>query len=382
MLGFAPALLGHLQFLMEANYPGVKITPSGFTKMLIENNPKMNVSSVNGVKMSDLKRSTIDGHIRDVRLKFLPRIKDDQIADVDNCDNDFGFQYTETTLETPQFSKAGFQLEWGFVEQYQSEASNIASIGDPATGVLQEMVDQIMHTVNGLITNIDKKLMNSVTFGVNVSTGNALAKDININKDGTVLGLSDGMTEILSDVADNEFVGDALMSGSGIFNKYQIARANIGINSAGLNIGSQSGYQWFFDLNSATPFGTNHVGVFAKGAVGFVDLDRYIAWKTGAHGNSTFFTMKLPVESTPGGAPTMMNFNVQIKEVDCPTEAFDGYETRTMGRGYQIFISKQFGLFQQPTSAFQTGDRLEGNNGSLLYNITNNCDPCPVPAAE
>lgn len=72
----------------------------------------------------------------------------------------------------------------------------------------------------------------------------------------------------------------------------------------------------------------------------------------------------------------MMNFNLQIKEIDCPDEDFDGYETRPMGRGYQILISKNYGLFQAPKTAYQASDRLSGNNGALLYDFTNKCDGC------
>lgn len=375
MLGFAPALLQHLKVLMEQNYPGTKIIPSGFTKLLIENNPKLRVSGINGQSIDDFKRSTASGHIKDVRIKSLPRITPDQVADEDNCDIDVGFQYSETELETPLFSKLGFPLEWGFVERYQEEASRLVSTANPNVTVLNEMLEQIMHCASGIVANMDRKLITSTTFGVNQVTGNALPKTININKDGNVLDLSSGLTEIMSDAAMNEFVGDLLMVGSGIFNKFNIAKNNIGINSAGLNQGAQNGYQWYFDVNTAGIWGADSVGAFAKGAVGLVDIDRYIAWKAGRHGTSHFAQIQLPIESGTG-TPTMMTFNLQIKEVDCPAEGFDGYETRNMGRGYQVFLSKNYGLWQAPTTAFQGTDRLAGNNGSLSYQFTNKCDPC------
>jgi hypothetical protein len=376
-LGFAPALLTHLKVLMEQNYPGTKITPSGYLKLLIENNPSLRISSINGESIDGLKRSTVGGHIRDVKLKSLPRITPDQISDEDNCENDFGFQYSESQLDTPLFSKAGFQLEWSFVERYQQEASRLVSTANPNVSILNEMLEQIMHAVNGLIVNMDRKLLSATNFGVNVTTGLATAKTININGDGNRLDLSDGVIELLSDAQENEFVGDLLMVGSGLFNKYNIAKNALGINGAGINQGALNGYKWYYDIASATPFGgANRVGAFAKGAVGYVDIDRYIAWKSGRHGTSWFAQIMLPVESTAGVAPIMMPFNLQIRELDCPDTAFDGYETRTMGRGYQILISKNFGLWQQPKSAFQSTDRLANNNGSLLYEFSNDCSPC------
>jgi hypothetical protein len=364
---------------MEQNYPGTKIVPSGFTKLLIENNPSLRVSGINGQTIDGLKRSTVSGHIRDVRIKSLPRITPDQVADDDNCDIEVGFQYSETELSTPLFSKLGFPLEWNFVELYQEEASKLVQTGNPNVTILNEMLEQIMHCASGLVANMDKKLLTSIAFGVNQTTGLNTAKTININKDGSVLDLSAGVTEILSDAAENEFIGDLLVVGSGLFNKFNIAKNAIGINGAGLNQGVQEGYKWYFDVNTGAILGANQVAAFAKGAVGLVDIDKYIAWKTGRHGTSHFAQIMLPIESGVG-APVMMNFNLQIKEVDCPTEGFDGYETRTMGRGYQVFLSKNFGLWQSPTSAYQATDRLVGNNGSLRYEIANDCAPCE-PAA-
>ena len=138
-----------------------------------------------------------------------------------------------------------------------------------------------------------------------------------------------------------------------------------------------AGYKWYNDINSATtaPYGANAVAAFAKGTVGYIDIDRYVAWKTGKFGTSWFTQIMLPVESGDG-TKVMTNFNLQIVEKDCPSEQFDGYNETTVDRGYQVIISKRFGLFQQPANSYQAGDRLVNNNGSLIYNFTNNCDPC------
>ena len=378
-MGFVPYLLIHLKMLLEQNYTGTKITPSGFLKLLIENKPNAQLTSVNGESVEYGKLSTASGMIRELKYKFLPRITDDQIGDTDNCDNDFGFQYTEGSIETPLFSKGGFQIEWGFVERYEAEAARLVATGNPSTPVLNELVTQLMHAVNGMIVNIDKKLLNQLVFGVNAESGNNLAKPLNINKDGSVLDLSNGITEILSDAAINEFAGEPLIVGSGLFNKFEIAKSNIGLNGGGMNQGTQGGYKFYYDLNTAgaAELGVDQIGVFAANSVGFFDIDRYIAWKAGKHGNSWFCTIHLPVEnSVAGAAPVMMPFNLQIKEIDCPEDDFDGYSTRTMDRGYKIIITKRFGLFQQPLNAYQAADRLTGTNGALRYTVANDCDSC------
>ena len=112
-----------------------------------------------------------------------------------------------------------------------------------------------------------------------------------------------------------------------------------------------------------------------------MDIDRYIAWKAGKHGTSHFAQIMLPIETVAGAAPVMLPFNLQLREIDCPEDGFDGYTTRKMGRGWQVLLSKNFGLYQPPTDIYQAGDRLAGNNGSLRYQIGNVCDPC-VPPSE
>jgi hypothetical protein len=379
MLGFAPALLQHMKVVAEQNYAGIKITPSGFFKALIENNPALRVVGAGGESIDPLKLSTKAGHIRDVKLKYLPRITDSQIGTEDNCDNDQIFQYNEMDLAAPSFRKFSFFLDWRFVERYQEEASKLVTTGNPSTSVLQELVDQIQHAVNGLVVSMDKALLAQTVFGTNVTTGNNLAKSININKDGSVLDLSQGLIEILSDAQENEFNGELILVGNGLFNKFEIAKAGGALNGTGnaMNLAALSGYKWYNDINSATAinYGANAVAAFAKGTVGYVDIDRYVAWKTGKFGSSWFTQIMLPITSGDG-VQTMTNFNLQIIEKDCPSEMYDGYNQSSVDRGYQVIISKRFGLFQQPSNSYQAGDRLVNNNGSLLYNIANDCDPC------
>ena len=293
--------------------------------------------------------------------------------------NDQIFQYSEMDLSTPSFRKFSFFLDWRFVERYEAEAAKLTTTGNPNVAVLQELVDQIQHAVNGLVVSMDKALLAQTVFGTNVTTGNNLAKTININKDGSVLDLSAGLIEVLSDAQENEFVGDLILVGNGLFNKFEIAKMGGALNGTGnaLNLGAFAGYKWYNDINSATtaPYGANAVAAFAKGTVGYIDIDRYVAWKTGKFGTSWFTQIMLPVESGDG-TKVMTNFNLQIVEKDCPSEQFDGYNETTVDRGYQVIISKRFGLFQQPANSYQAGDRLVNNNGSLIYNFTNNCDPC------
>lgn len=375
-------MLGHMKALAQNNYSGKKIRAAGLVRALLENNPSLQVSSINGHTLNGMKLSTPQGHIKDVRIKYLPRIVPSQIATEDNCDNNMIFQYTESSLSAPKIAKWGFYLDWGFVERYQEEASRLVSAGGtPNVTVLNELLEQLMHSVNGLIGKIDQELVSSVVWGTNSVTGNNAVKTININGDSNRLDLSSGITEILSDAQDNEVADDLILVGNGLMNKFEIAKGSLSAAQNGFDLSVLGGYQWYHDLYTAAGWGANQVGAFAKGNVGFVDIDRWVAWKAGRHGNSDFLQIQLPVNTGKAGEPVqMMNFNVQIKEIDCPTEVFDGYNTRTVDRGHQVLITKNYGLWQLPADTYQAADPLNGVTGAFRYVVSNDCDPCVADA--
>ena len=57
--GFAPYLLKSLITIAGQNYPGFKLTPAGFTAMLLENSD-----------IADLRLTNAQGHQKDVKVKY------------------------------------------------------------------------------------------------------------------------------------------------------------------------------------------------------------------------------------------------------------------------------------------------------------------------
>lgn len=386
-----PYLLGSMERLARPNYGGTKITAAGFLGALLENNPDLAVSMITtgdgtSVATGGMKLNTINGQIREVKVKYLPRILSSQVGDQDDCTTDFVFQYKESEINAPFLKQVAFYVDWNFIERYEADAVRSINIGRPAIGAVKELETQIMHALNGIVSSIDANLLNSVVWGVNPAYGNNALQTININQSGNTLNLQEGLVRLLSDAQVNEVSGDLIMVGNGLMNNYMIARQGnaLGFNQAGFNVAGLGGFNWYFDINSIGAWGANDVGVFAKGNVGFVDIDRWIGWKTGHFGTSWFATALFPI-TTPASAGAnvpapLMSFNIQVQEVDCPTSGvLTGYGegTYTSGRGWKILISKNFGLWQYPTDSFQPTDRLNGMNGAFQYNITNDCEPCP-----
>jgi hypothetical protein len=359
---YTTQLLSKLSDMAGANTPNFKITPTGFVKSVMENNP-----SFSGVKLN-----TASGHTRTVELRYQRRLTDAEISTTDTCDVSIRPEWFNATLEATNVAKTSFHISNEDMAAYVEESTASYSIG--GVSMFQEHLSSLLSSANGLISKIDKTLMNSLTYGKNIATGNTSAASINFAQSTTTNVLNTGMSEILDECMTNEMYGDLIMFGSGNFNKWYLQQGYAGLAATGLDQSKVSGFKWYYDpySASATGLGANKIGVYSKGSVGFVDIDKYVGFQAGKLGNSTFFQITLPVETAQNdGSVQMMKFNCQLQEVDCPTEMPSGYSTVTIDRGYIMHISKQYGLFQIPSGAYQSNDRLYGNNGLLRFEITN-----------
>lgn len=372
--GFAPFLLEHLKQLTTDNYPGTKIAPSGFLKMLLLNNPSIGIPDYEKIRLVNSA-----GHLKDIKLWYHNRITPSQIATEKSCDNDFVPVRKEMTLASPFTRKVAFYMSNETVSKYMEDASKTVSAGQPATPFMQEQMTVLMTVANGIVGAIDIDLLSGVVWGNNVVSGNNAATTVNINKNAVTNDLVTGLPKILQDALENEFAGELLFAGSGLFSNYELAKVAASPAMNGIDTSRFTGYNWFFDNYAKTQWGTNQIGVFSKGSIGFVDVNKYLGFRAKKLANSTYFTMALPTSSVQSdGTTEMMLFDVQIKEIDCPTEVPNGYygDIITVSEGYQVIISKIFGLFQIPSDAYDASDVLTGNNGALRYTITNECVDC------
>lgn len=357
--GFAPYLLRDLMTLAGQNYPGTKITAPGFLQLLLENSDISNATLVNP-----------DGHQLTAKVKYKQRISPSLVAENDTCDIDFVPAYSEADMTAVRIAKLGFYISRDTVSKYMADASRQQSIGAPAVGVLAEIVNTIQHTANAMIGKVDQRLLGDVDWGVNAVYGNDVVQNLNIEQDGTLNDLESGYAKLLNDAFENEFVGDLLIAGSGKFNAYQLQKmaGALALNSAGVDVSRFTGYKWYPDLwaKNSVNWGGDDIGVFSKGSIHFVDFDKFKGFRTGKLANSTYFQITLDANGTP------MKFDAQLRELDCPTTILDVYGTSgTYSEGYVLYLKKTYGLFQVPSTAYATSDRLVGVNGAIHYNITN-----------
>lgn len=370
-LGYAPYLLQHLKVVAAENAPETKITPTGTLKMLLENPPQIGLD-----EWQKLQLTNSAGNVRSVTLKYYKRNSPADISETDDCNNDALPAYSEMSLQAPWFAKTSFYINDLDIAKYEADAAKTVMLGQPATEFMQEHLTALMTKVNGIVGAINAKLVKNIVFGKNIVTGLSTATTLNIPLTTTTNDLTQGLGKLLADCEANEFTGQPLISGAGLFNTLMKQKGFTSFNQAGIdNATALQELKWYYDNYanaSSNAFGTNGIGVFSKGSIGFVDYNKYIGFQARRIGISLFFQMKLPVMAAQNdGTVDYMTFDCQLRGIDCPTEIPGAYSTTTVNRGYQLIISKNYGLFQIPSDAYTAGDVLTGNNGALLYTITN-----------
>lgn len=379
-LGFCPAIVAHLRSVAGCATPQSKITPAGFLRMMLVNKPQANIlNPENALALDDGA-----GHIRDLILKYLKRAVPAQAGNADNCQIDLAQQYAELQLAATQYRKLSVYVSDADLSRYCAEATEMVRINGFPTPFMREFLERIMGAANGILGAIDIDLLTlmALEFGVNVVTGSNAATTVNFP--GASAGVdnfyTEGMTKLLQDLALNEVCGNVNIVGHGNFNAYTIQQIAACCSQLGLDQSRFSGFNFYPDIYSQTIWGEDHIGVFAPGSVGLIELNRYEGWNAGQRGTSWFFNMPLPVDCPEcNGDYDSMDFDVQLRYLDCPTLINVGCEGETtVGRGWIVDIGKSFGLFTIPTDAYQHeayddcyNDRLAGNNGSLRYIISN-----------
>lgn len=370
--GFAPYLLKSINELAGEDDPQFKITPSGFLKMLLAAN------TVRGARALEL--STPQGQKRQVFVKYQRRYPLSAVQENDNCDIDVSPQYLESELLNARIAKLGIYISFADLRRFMDDAVETVKAGNPSTPFMRELVQSIMTAANAIVGKMDQRLLDDVTWGVNAVTGTNAAVTVNINKDATKNDLESGVTKLLADAFENEMWGNLQIVGSGLFKNYELQKLASVASLNGVDVSRFTGYQFYGDLyaKASTKFGTNQVGVFSQGSMGFVDLNKYIGAFAGQLGVSQLFQMTLPVATGQNdGTTEALTFDVQLRPIDCPTTLLNGQgDEVTYDKGYALYISKNYGLWQVPSDAYNTTDRLNGVNGALRYVITNECVDC------
>lgn len=355
LTGFAQAAIKNINLVAKQNDPQLKLTPTGFLKLLLENNATTEINNIEELRKG-LKRK--------IKLRYLQRGLESDVTDIDDCETPLRPDWKEHKIEMPLFSKIGIFISDDEFRQYQEEAITTLSLGDAQQAPLMRGFYEVLLTkLIGLIGKIDSNLIaaQATKWGANAAYGlSTAAQTLQLGK---TADFSSGYVKIQEDAILNEVNDNLLICGSGLITRYDIFHKlktspdSMGIGSLGLNA--------YYDPRTINAWGENHFGVFAKGTVGFVDWNAYVGAFAGEKNGSVFFTLPVPVELD--GSLTSLVFDCQLKYIDCPIYGGDSGKELVQGRGWQLIVSKHYGLFNAPSDMFQDDDRLNGVNGSFHY---------------
>lgn len=356
LIGFAQALLINIALIAGLNDPQLKVSPAGFFKALLENNALTEVNNIEEIRGG--------GQDREVKVRYQQRGTEDEVTDRDDCESTVTPEWKETTIGKPLYSKIGIFISDEQMRKYELEATQTLQAGTPSAPLMRALYETILTHCNGLIQKIDRNLVSaqSSKWGMNAAYGTKDAQTVVLNEKAS---MTDGFVKVITDAQANEVndqlivVGNGLVNAFDVFNRYKTGVDGQGFGSLAFNT--------YNDPKTATTWGPNHFGVFAKGNVGFVDINKNVGSYAGERGGSLFFTIPVPVTLANGELSSLV-FDAQLKYKDCPIYNESG--NKVADRGWLLILSKTYGLFNLPDDAFKEGDPLHGVNGSFHYIAT------------
>ena len=359
--------LGVLQFQKEVSKdatPQYKVEPYGFLGSLY-------VSHSRGA----IKNDSYDGHFKTVKIKSKKRFTTDDVSPEASCDTVLQQTYAEETVDVSNFCQLAIHVEDEVIAAFDSYASSKTSTG--SLSLMYEHMDSVATAASALLSYVNQDLMTLAVaaLGVNRRTASAAAATINIPLNTTNEPLGDGINQVLGDFKLNTMMGKPIVTGQGLFYNWLAAQAaKSGVNQSGIDSRLQTaGFDFWYDPYVTTAMtSANQIMVHEKNSIQIVEYLKYQGWKAGAKpGASSFGTLTLPMQIGDQLVPVF--FDYQLKYNDCEQEFTIGYggSTTTLEKGYNLIISKTYGLYTLPATAYDAADVLTGNRGSLRYLITN-----------
>lgn len=368
--GFAPYILQHIKEIAKGATPQNKIELPGFTQSLVTAHSR-------GV----IKNDTGFGQYRTVKVKKKQRYTTADTETEASCEVTNVQGYTETDVSVANYRQLAVHIEDEVIAGYEAYANS--PTGLIGASVSPEFIDEMMLAANALLgaVNSDLVTLAAAAVGRNRRTGLTTAATINIGKDTNVASLTDGVTQIKSDFRFNNMNGMPIVVGGGLMSNYMLQQASKSPAQNGIDTRIQAAMlDFYYDNDVANILDENNVLVYEKDAVQLVEYLKYRGpLKSGYKGTSWFGVAPLPVMVTTasGGLSLVpIEFDVQLKYNDCEAEfSVDGQDT-VLQKGWNLIMSKNFGLLTITTGAYRSSDVLFGTRGSLLYDITNDCDSC------
>lgn len=364
--GLCPYILQHISEVTKEANPMYKVRPYGFTSMLYT------ASSPAAVKYDQG-----NGHFRSVQVKYRKRATVAQTDTSESCAVTLVNAYNETSVSVGNVRQYSFHVNDETMAAYCSDASNKMMAGIPPTPIMNEVLDQIFSGANAILHGMNQDLLGLITWGRNITTGANTSTTLNISKDVQVQELGDGIQRLLADYAKNDLTSRPQIVGQGIFLNHVLMQPYKGLDQFGIDTRIQTGmYDFWNDADYDTTIGTNQIGVFEPNSIQIVEYMKYQGFKAMTIGADTFMQIALPYFTANSVVP--IKFDLHLRYHPCAETLTDAYTGAPLAieKGWQVILSKNFGLFQVPTDAYRNEDPSFFVNGALRYTVTNECETC------
>jgi hypothetical protein len=370
--GFAPYILRDISQIAKSATPQNKIEMPGFLQSLL---------TAHSYNENNVKYDLMNGHFNAVQVKKKKRYTASQTETTPSCDSVNVNAYSEDSVSVANYRQLAVHIEDEVIAAYMKAASDPTKIGN--TMVVEEFAIEMLLAANGLLSAVNSDLLTLAfaAVGVNRRTGLNTAATINIGKDTNFNSLTDGATQVMSDYKLNNMSGRPIAVGGGLFNNYIMQQAAKQAAQNGLDTRTQAGgFDFYYDNSVETVGDANDLLVYEKDAVQLITYLKYQGFKRRDTGENIFDNVKLPyttMTANGGLQVAALPIDIHFKFNACE-ETFDviGGGSETLQKGWNMILSSNFGLWTIPSGAYRSGDPLFGNRGSLLYNVTNDCDSC------
>lgn len=340
---------------------GIKHTPVGTLQSLFD---PSNTSVVSFQKIYDTYKNKPS-----VRVKYLPRTTMNDAVDYASCDPTIpNWGYNDRTINLTMQAGISTEISLNTLQLYCQDATNVINASEgglinlgPSNGMFKEHLNVYYSFMDGMRQKINDKVIASMAanVGINKNTGNNLPKSLCF-LDAINGGKHEkGITELISDLAENEINCTPLIVGFGNFFKYNTSLSYGCCNYNGLNFDAMNQaalHKYYYDTRVPKVLGAdNDFFVYEPGSVQFVYYNLVKPLLQSGYSNigDTMYGT-LPDPLVPG-----LVYNLKIEKTNC---AINNGRSEIDIR-WTLALWLDFDVVYLPTNLYKDGDNLYTNNG-------------------
>jgi hypothetical protein len=356
--GFCSAVLRGIENVNGLNNPSLLVEPVGTLQALFDPVNRDNAS------FDEIRDSS--GAVKQIRVKRLPRGTYSEASRGVKCDITATAGYTENLVCVTRKAYTSFPITHEQLQAYCAESLRVGTTGNLPT--FQAINDFILAKMHGLRQFINRDIISVIEAnrGININYGTSAPQTVGLIQALTGAKLELGIQQIMYDLALNSVRGQWLVTGFGVFDRFNTSVQYGCCNANGLDwnaMAAASPYRYYQDFDIADVLGApNRINIFAPGAVQFVFYNDTILGKDKIdrrHGNARIGL--IPDPFVPG-----LTYDLVLQEETC-----DAGDWRP---SYKVLIYLNYDVSFIPEEAYAIGDRLRTPNGIVngifAYNAT------------